>query len=273
MRQHAIPQNVLDVEFKLFTKFTLKEFAYLAIGIGFGGIMIYLTVSEIIPGILGIPIFIISSGAGIFLGLVPINDQDADKFIQSYITAITTPTQRAWLSKQMKEDRNKPALKPNEDGKLVSKDSREAKPKIIGGGMIQSITPSETTEEETADTQMIEEKPISSIDPSKILITDENRSNYQFTIKSVEQLPGNINIWLATKDFKPIPNVIVYLKTKEGKMLYANKTGPNGYFLTNKMWELGEYVLDFQHPQFKFPTVEIVLTNVGDKLPIKINSM
>jgi hypothetical protein len=58
MRQHAIPQNILDVEFKLFTKFTLKEFAYLAIGLGIGGIMIYLVVSGIIPPILGIPIFV-----------------------------------------------------------------------------------------------------------------------------------------------------------------------------------------------------------------------
>ena len=84
MRQHAIPQNVLDVEFKLFTKFTLKEFTYLAIGVGFGGLMVYLVVSDIMPAILGIPICIVSSIIGIVLGLVPINGQDADKFIQSY---------------------------------------------------------------------------------------------------------------------------------------------------------------------------------------------
>ena len=40
MKQHPIPQNVLDVEFKLFTKFTVREFAYIAIGFGFGGIFI-----------------------------------------------------------------------------------------------------------------------------------------------------------------------------------------------------------------------------------------
>ena len=40
MRQHAIPQNILDVEFKIFTKFTLKEFAYLGIGVGIGGVFL-----------------------------------------------------------------------------------------------------------------------------------------------------------------------------------------------------------------------------------------
>ena len=107
MRQHPIPQNILDVEFKLFTKFTLKEFAYLAIGLGFGGLMIYLTVKEIIPGILGIPVFIFSSVAGIFLALVPINDQDADTFIKNYLTAITSPTQRVWMNKKIRDERAK----------------------------------------------------------------------------------------------------------------------------------------------------------------------
>ncbi len=65
MKQHAIPQNVLDVEFKLFTKLLLKEFAYLAIGVGIGGLFLYLTVSKKIPAIIGIPIFVVFSGAGV----------------------------------------------------------------------------------------------------------------------------------------------------------------------------------------------------------------
>ena len=102
MRQHPIPQNILDVEFKLFTKFTLKEFAYLAIGLGIGGLLVYLMVGHTIPAIIGIPGLILSAGSGIFLGLVPINDQDADVFIKNYVNAITTPTQRVWLSKSLK---------------------------------------------------------------------------------------------------------------------------------------------------------------------------
>jgi hypothetical protein len=275
MRQHAIPQNILDVEFKLFTKFTLKEFAYLAIGLGFGGLMIYLTVSQVIPGVLGIPVFILSSGIGIFLGLVPINDQDADVFIKNYINAINNPTQRVWLNKDMRAERVKPELKPTEDGQLVHKDIKDEKKKIIGANLLaQGETVEEVEdildEELNIDDELMATPPL---DPNSLLITDQNIQNYQFTIQSLDKLPGNINVWLCTKDFKPIPNVVVYLKDEQGKVLYANRTGPNGYFLTNKMWGAGTYVLEFQHPVYKFPKVQWEMSGKGSKLPIKINNI
>ena len=71
----------------------------------------------------------------------------------------------------------------------------------------------------------------------------------------------------------PIPNVIAYLRDKKGKVLYANKTGPNGYFLTNKMWDPGIYTLEFQHPQYQFPKVQLILVDKNVKLPIKINNI
>ncbi|NMC08870.1 PrgI family protein [Candidatus Microgenomates bacterium] len=275
MRQHAIPQNVLDVEFKLFTKFTLKEFAYLALGIGFGGLMIYLTVDKVIPAVLGIPVFFLSSISGIFLGLVPINDQDADKFIQSYISAINNPTQRAWLNKKMKAERIKPAMKPNEEGKLVAKEDKNDKPKIIGATFVNTVKGEEIEEtkkeETTEDVEVNTATP--AIDQNNIIITEDNIDKFQFNISSADNLPGNINVWISTKDLKPIPNIIVYLKTKDDKMLYANKTGPNGYFLTNKIWDPGIYVLYFEHPQYKFPRVEIHLAKKENKLPIKINAI
>ena len=275
MRQHAIPQNILDVEFKLFTKFTLKEFAYLAIGIGFGGVIIYLTVSNIIPGVLGIPVFLISSGAGIFLGLVPINDQDADVFIKNYVTAITSPTQRVWLNKDMKAKRIKPDIKPAEDGALIPKDVKEKGKKIIGASLTvkKEEEPTEDIFEKELD---IDEKDIKStpqINPNLLILTDENINNYRFNIKSVDKLPGNINAWIATKDLKPIPNVIVYLKDNQGKIIYANRTGENGYFLTNKFWNPDTYVLEFQHPIYKFPKIQLELTDINNKAPIKINNI
>ncbi len=60
MRQHAIPQNILDVEFKIFTKFTLKEFAYLGIGVGIGGVFLYFTTKDS-SWYVGVPLFILFS--------------------------------------------------------------------------------------------------------------------------------------------------------------------------------------------------------------------
>jgi hypothetical protein len=279
MRQHAIPQNILDVEFKLFTKFTLKEFAYLAVGVGFGGVMIYLTVGNIIPGVLGIPVFLLSSGAGIFFGLVPINDQDADVFIKNYISAITNPTQRVWLTKDMKDKGIKPEVKPDKEGKLIPKDMKTKETKKIIG---ESLPVKKTIIDENKVSDMLDEdlkvdssltSAPTSIDPNFLLITEQNISNYQFKIKSLDKLPGNINIWLCTKDMKSIPNVIVYLKSSEGKILYANKTGNSGYFLTNKLWEPSTYMLEFQHPTYKFPKVQLDVVDKESKLPIKISNI
>jgi hypothetical protein len=280
MRQHAIPQNILDIEFKLFTKFTLKEFAYLAIGIGFGGLMIYLTVREDIPSIIGIPVFILSSTLGIVLGLVPINDQDADVFIKNFIFAITNPTQRVWLNKEMKDQRLKPEVKPTEDGQIVPKDVKQEKKKIIGVTIPfqknDELKKDEDIEDPLDEKNLkIDEELLTSTPStqSRILITDENISNYQFNIKSTDKLPGNINIWLSTKDFKPVPNVVTYLKSSDGKVLYANKTGSNGYFLTSKLWDPGTYMLEFDHPVYKFPEVQLELTKKENKSPIKISTL
>lgn len=276
MKQHAIPQNVLDVEFKLFTRFTLKEFAYLALGVGLGGLVLYLTVGKQIPGVIGIPVFILSSIAGIFLALVPINDQPADKFIQNYIRAITSPTQRAWISKEDSQNRIKPGVKPSEDGKLISKDIKKEKKKIIGAQLPDLKLQEPVSEAQKAideELEKIESSSPKSINPEYILINDENISKYQFKAKGFEDLPGNINIWISTKDFKPIPNIVTLLKDEKGNLLYANKTGQNGYFLTNQKWRPGKYFIEFDTNQYMFPKVDILLSGKEKNLPIKITTL
>ncbi len=267
MRQHPIPQNILDVEFKLFSKFTLKEFAYLAIGLGFGGLMIYLTVGKTIPALVGIPLCILSSGAGIFLGLVPINDQDADVFIKNYVNAITAPTQRVWLNKEMQQERNKPELKPSADGKLVQKSFKDQVSNIIGGNLLQTTPVVEKEPEEIPIAQ-----PVPTV-PDKIIISEENRANYEFTIQNLDKLPGNINVWLYTGAASAVPNVITYMKDEDNKILYANRTGVSGYFLTNKVWPKGIYFLEFIHSQYKFPKLQIIITDENHKLPLKIKTI
>lgn len=238
MRQHAIPQNVLDVEFKLFTKFTLREFTYLAIGISIGGIFLFYTTRGEIPGIIGVPIFVIFSALGAFFALIPINDQPADKFIINYFTAINKPTQRVWLNNALKNQRTKPTL-PQATG---------LETKVIGGSKIP-VKKSEIFQETLGDdilnenvVQVLEEEEKEPSNQPRLLdntdnaitITDDNIERYQFPIKSIDKLPGNINIWLCTKENQPLSGINTYLKDINGKILYGNKTGPNGYFLTNK---------------------------------------
>ena len=281
MRQHPIPQNVLDVEFKLFTRFSLKEFAYLATGISVGGIFLYLSIGGDIPGIVGIPAFALFAGAGAFLALVPINDQPADTFIKNYFNAINQPTQRVWLNEQMKEERSKPQIQdaPQLNTNLTGK------AKVIGGSNIPEAKSFKTFEENPGDDILktgnetetaVQQKPTTqekstvAVDENILTISDENLSQYQFPIKSVDKLPGNINIWLCTKDSQPLTGVTAYLKDNNGKILYANKTGANGYFLSDRMYQPGIYYIEFENTTIL--KIRIVLSDKFGKLPLKIES-
>jgi len=104
VQQHPIPHNILDFEFKLFSKLTVREFIYVAIGMGIAFVMIYNMSDGTIPGLIAIPIAVISGGLGLFFGLVPINDQKADVYFKNFIVAITNPTMRVWKSKYYKSD-------------------------------------------------------------------------------------------------------------------------------------------------------------------------
>lgn len=137
MKQHPIPQNILDVEFKLFTKFTVREFIYMATGIGFGGIFLYFATRGELTYFIAIPIFLISSGIGLFLGLVPLNGQNADTYLTNYITAITRPTRRVWTNDQFDQKvegiAEERGLKMTQ-GKMEQIESKvSGNAKIIGG--------------------------------------------------------------------------------------------------------------------------------------------
>ena len=280
MRQHVIPQNVLDVEFKLFTKFTLREFTYLAIGISIGGIFLFYTTRGEIPGIIGVPIFVIFSALGAFFALIPINDQPADKFIINYFTAINKPTQRVWLNNALKNQRTKPTL-PQASG---------SETKVIGGSKVpvkkveifQETPGDDILDEDNAKALLKEnekEEKVTTNQPrlldntdNFVTITDDNIGRYQFPIKSIDKLPGNINIWLCTKENQPLPGINTYLKDINGKILYGNKTGPNGYFLTNKEYPEGVYNIEFEGLSSKMPNIRFVRTKDTSKLPLKITS-
>jgi hypothetical protein len=258
MRQHPIPQNVLDVEFKLFTSFTLKEFAYLAIGVGLGGLFLYLTTRGQFPGIIGIPLFIIFSGLGVFIALVPINGQPADKFFSNFIFAINRPTQRVWLNKELKDERVKP---------LVPQ-AQQKKTKVFGGSKIEVKKEENDDQEDIGIGEITQD--VEDTSKSQIVINEENVSKYQFTIKSVDKLPGNINLWVCNKENQPIPDIHTYLKSNDGKILYAKKTDKYGYFLTTKMYPEGIYNIQFEGVPITIPPVKLVLSKNMGKLPYKI---
>lgn len=90
-KQHAVPQNFMDVEFKLIGDLTMRQFSYLMIF----GILSYVSASVIV-GIFKWPFAIFFALMGLGLDFVPVEERVMDDWVVNFIKAINTPTQRIW---------------------------------------------------------------------------------------------------------------------------------------------------------------------------------
>lgn len=97
METHAVPQNIMGVEFKLFGNFlSMREFIYIAVSVAISYLLYFLMGNGILPGILAWPLILVVGIGGIVSALVPIQDKTLDKWVLNYIAAIRNPTRRVW---------------------------------------------------------------------------------------------------------------------------------------------------------------------------------
>jgi hypothetical protein len=91
-RQHPVPQNVMDVEFKLIGELTIRQFSYLllfaliAAGIAKTGLPVIFKYPLV-------PFFVI---VGLTFAFLPFHDITMDKWVVNYFKAVTTPRLRVW---------------------------------------------------------------------------------------------------------------------------------------------------------------------------------
>ena len=91
-KQHAVPQQVFGVQFKLVGDLTVRQFAILAV-CGFFAFAFFSTNLFILFRILISGAFLL---AGIGFAFVPIQDQPLDQWISAFFRAIYAPTRRMW---------------------------------------------------------------------------------------------------------------------------------------------------------------------------------
>ncbi len=97
MKAHAVPQEIMSMEFKLFGNFlSLREFLFIAGGVATAYFFYFLSRQGLMPGILAWPAALMFGLGGVMMGLVPIQDRSLDTWIINYFQAIRRPTQRVW---------------------------------------------------------------------------------------------------------------------------------------------------------------------------------
>lgn len=97
MEGHEVPKNVSDFEFHLVGDMTLKQFGYLATGLGIA-YLIFVVIGSSLP-FLAWPLIFISAGIGAAYAFLPILDRPLDHWTLSFFKSIFTPTERTWQSK------------------------------------------------------------------------------------------------------------------------------------------------------------------------------
>lgn len=90
-KQHPVPQNIMDVEFKLIGDLTMRQFTYLFVL----GIMAYLSYL-VVYGLFKWPLVISLCILGLGLAFVPVEERGLDEWIVNFFKAINTPTQKIW---------------------------------------------------------------------------------------------------------------------------------------------------------------------------------
>lgn len=91
-KQHPVPQNVMDVEFKVIGDLSMRQFVYLAV-FGGGAYGAFLTLKG---NVFQWPIAIILALIALGLAFVQFGDRGMDEWIINYFKAIFRPTQMVW---------------------------------------------------------------------------------------------------------------------------------------------------------------------------------
>lgn len=90
-RQHAVPQNIMDVEFKIIGDLTIRQFSYLM----FFGALSYGAFTQV-NNLFKWPSILIFTLFGVGLAFVPIEERGLDQWIINFFSAIYRENQRIW---------------------------------------------------------------------------------------------------------------------------------------------------------------------------------
>lgn len=104
MEPHPVPQNVTSFQFKLVGDMTLKQFMYLAIGIG-TAYLLFVFFARGFP-LIAWPLIITSALLGAGFAFLPVGSRPLDYWLAAFLKAVYSPTKRVWKknNKTFKED-------------------------------------------------------------------------------------------------------------------------------------------------------------------------
>lgn len=149
MERHPVPQNIMDVEFKLFGALTIKQFAYAAGGFVVALLFYFSGFPDLVKWIfIGISIL-----GGLFLSVMKINGQPSTVWVSNFVLSMFEPQERLWRKTPVIPD----ILKEDKTGQSKSVDALDS---IISRRKLESmpVLPLANTEIPESEKKLIAEE-------------------------------------------------------------------------------------------------------------------
>jgi hypothetical protein len=246
MYEHAIPQNIMEYEFKLFAGLTLKQFIYVAVSGGFAFALFQLNRVGVFPTFFAwmiIPAIII---IGLSLGLGSFQRRSLEEWLSSYTRASNMPLRRVWKkdNKAVKSDQfdtTKPEYLPGYlSAYLLTKDEfiQIMKQQTMGGTFNSIIDIPETV--------------------PTINLTPGNAYEYAEVGTEVPPIPNTI-VFRIQEDEIPMEGVVANVRDMQGQIVSSLRSNADGILYFNQPFATGEYDIDFQLPDISvLPKIHLV---------------
>ena len=148
-KQHAVPQEVFGIQFKLIGELTLRQFAVLA---AFGLVAVLIFTSGL-PLLIRWILTLVFALGGVAFALVPFQDQPLDQWVGTLIRAVYSPTRRIWEKSTEAPEfltLEVPKIKtPTEPGVTAEESRRRLKEFLAGARAVEELTPLDIEEQQT----------------------------------------------------------------------------------------------------------------------------
>ncbi len=280
MEPHAVPRQITTFEFKLIGFLTLKEFAYLIVFAGFAAIAYFIAPFELAKYISAAFVF----GIGAFFAFFKYNDRSIDVWIRNLAIKLFTSSQYYYRKhndppsflRDIVYDKQIATLHVDAKQKLSGYLKNEpARQSPLGGAKAPNNSTSGVLQTPNSDTEESVEEPMSADAERAEIIREATPVEPDSVVApKVEARPILSGLVKNNKDL-PLPNILVYVKDKDGQVARILKTNSNGAFSTTRPFDENSYTLEPKDSsnRFFFDTININPSSVAEGVqPLIIRS-
>lgn len=260
METHPVPSNVTSFEFHLVGDMTLRQFVYLAAGLGIAYLTFVLLFSRV--PILAVPIIGISSLLGAAFAFLPILDRPLDHWVKAFFRAVYSPTKGVWqLDGQ--QNNSEDLVKTRLQIYLSSMGIPVPVMPVTPAPMPMPIpkTSPQLTRLKIEPPQAIQPKLVA---PMPIIQTQVPQPIAKVPPGpriSLTSFPNVINGIVSDVDGNYMENVIVIIRSKDNIPVRALKTNKLGQFTGASPLPIGVYTVTPEKDGFIFDNLQVTLND------------